>query len=369
MRLQSKVAALWLGLLALIAGAPSLGAEEQTTDVLKPVLPFLDDSAVLVARLDVPAINLNAIQAWGLRLLQQSGAPPKEIADAVAQVPEEFGKAQKWLDDFQTAGGREVYFVAYAQPGQDTEISLLIVRVEKNADAKALISLARQVAFFDIAEDEPLDGPVRPTTAPTTAAAATQPADDSQAHARRLGDALVFGQFKDFEKLKHLKPVDRPEFGKAFTAADSPTLCAAVVFNATLLKQLDNPNVMWFGPLSKEKLSKLRWVALGLRPPPLPFLHVQFQATDANAAKDIRNELDKQLKQFAQMGMGPVAAQLVAMLLPSQQGDRLVLALDGKQLDQMVITYYRSMRFEAPAPMPPATQPAEVAEPAQQGAK
>lgn len=350
-------------LLVLLACAPAL-AEQGHTDLLGPVAPFLDDSAVVVARLDVPAINLNAIQAWGLRLLQQSGAPPKEIADAVAQVPEEFGKAQKWLDDFQVAGGRDVFFVGYAQPGQDTEVSLLIVRLDRNADPKTLVALVRQTGLFDIAEEEALEGPVRsPTTAATTEPAATQAAEENQAHARLIRGTLVFGQFKDFEKLKHLKPAARPEFDKAFAATDSPTLCAAVVFNASLVKQLDNPNVIWFGPLSKEKLSKLRWVALGLRPPPQPFLHLQFQASDANAAKDIRNELDKQLKQLGQMGMGPAVAQLAAMLLPRQQDDRLVLALDGKQLDRMVITYYRSMRVEAPAPLPPATQPADVVEP------
>lgn len=363
MSATQKITGWWVSLLVLLACAPAL-AEQGHVDLLGPVAPFLDDSAVVVARLDVPAINLNAIQAWGLRLLQQSGAPPKEIADAVAQVPEEFGKAQKWLDDFQAAGGREIFFVGYVQPGQETEVSLLIVRLEKNADAKMLVGLIRQTGVFDIAEDEALEGPVRSsTTAPTTEAAATQAAEDNQAHARLVGGTLVFGQFKDFEKLKRLKPVARPEFDKALAATDSPTLCAAVVFNPSLLKQLDNPNVMWFGPLSKEKLSKLRWAALGVRPPPQPFLHLQFQASDANAAKDIRNELDKQLKQLGQMGMGPVVAQLTAMLLPRQQEDRLVLALDGKQLDQMVIAYYRSMRVEVPAPVPPASQPAEVLEP------
>ena len=360
---QRTIAGWQVSLLVLLTCAPAV-AEQGDKSLLGPVASFLDDSTVVVVRLDVPAINLNAIQAWGLRLLQQSGAPPKEIADAIAQVPEEFGKAQKWLDDFQSAGGREVLFVGYAQPGQDTELSLLIVRLDRNADPRTLVALVRQVGFFDIAEDDALEGPVRaPTTAPTTEPAATQAAEENQAHARLVHGTLVFGQFKDFEKLKHLKPVARPEFDKALAATDSATLCAAVVFNASLLKQLDNPNVIWFGPLPKEQLSKLRWVALGVRPPPQPFLHLQFQASDAIAAKDIRNELDKQLKQLGQMGMGPVVAQLTAMLLPRQQDDRLVLALDGKQLDRMVITYYRSMRVEAAAPVAPASQPAEVLEP------
>jgi prepilin-type processing-associated H-X9-DG protein len=88
------------------------GVGRAATDDSAAVVPFLDQTTVAVARIDVAAINIDAIGLWIENSLKSTGQSPESIADVAAWLKsddcENLKKAQA---DLLAAGGKTVFMV------------------------------------------------------------------------------------------------------------------------------------------------------------------------------------------------------------------------------------------------------------------
>src|SRR3954471_21228573 len=93
----------------LFITAPTMAAEAPPAAGALPVEKFVDETAVLVADVDLMAVDLDALRVWGVALLKTGGMDPKELDEIDKTLQGGLGKATQWLGDFRKAGGKRAY--------------------------------------------------------------------------------------------------------------------------------------------------------------------------------------------------------------------------------------------------------------------
>ena len=99
---------------------------------------------------------------------------------------------------------------------------------------------------------------------------------------------------------------------------------------------------------------KIDWVSAGLRPPPDGALTMTIK-TDPATAKALRERAYRHMAD--ELARDPLAARFIQIAMPTAKGDRLIISLDGKRLDDLVEQYARAMR-QAMQQMQAASRPA-----------
>jgi hypothetical protein len=310
---------LLLSLLVLSLLAPSAWAEkDRPANLAHAVAPYLDESTVAVLRIDLAALDLDALKKPLLPLLKQhlgsEDFPPPAISESVARLKE--------------GGVRQVYLV-YSLAGLFQGPPLLVLLLEKGSKSKALAEGLTESKQF-----HPM-----------------------QFEART--DTVVGGPEAVLQRLAKQKPTPRPELAQAFEALGPGTAHLIVAWSKDGRRIIEEvlPNLPdeLGGQSSKVLTRGLKWVGVRIQTQPKLGLDLIVQAADAENALALK-KLFQQAHYWA--GHHPVIKNAVAnfdkmkgALTPEVNKDQLVLhlqedalvAMAEKPLDQVRTAQQRTL--------------------------
>jgi hypothetical protein len=281
-------------LLTLTLALPAFGADKDAR--AKTIAPYLDEQTIAVARLDVTKLDGGAVTAL---LTDLGGAPADDAADVKA-------RAGRWLAAFGKAGGKEVFVVFSLADFPD--YPFVLVPLGEGADAKALAGL--------------LDLPGVPA-----------------GPREKVGDNVLFaGSAAARQRLRSLKPAERPELAMAFSASGDGALQVALAPPPHLGRVLDEmlpvlPKEVGGGS-SKVLAHGVKWAALGLDAAPKVTLRLTVQAANADSARALNDGILKAMKALGEqkevVAALPKFDKMAAVLVPKVEEDRVVLTLEGE---------------------------------------
>jgi hypothetical protein len=313
--MKSKLLTCAAILLLTLATSPIARAAEKydPAALAKTIAPYLDEGTLFVAHADMTRIDLMPAVTRVKQLFPRIGTPAEQAA-ALADVDRAVAAAQKWIADFTKAGGRDIFAVVSMSGFPDSPI-LLVVPIEKGADAQAIIKLL---------------GP------PDSA--------DATAQAQVRDNVILWARKATLDHLGNIKPTPYPDLAKIFQAAGDTAIQALYVpspdTRKVLAEMLPNPQEGPFagagGSISKE----LVWIAQGMDLSPKLTFNLVMQTPDATSAAALSDTLNKAIDLGKQMLVRevrkfPEAARLLGdvdalakAFTPTVAGDRLTLQLD-----------------------------------------
>lgn len=269
----------------------------------KAVAPFLDEQVIAVGHVDLTRVDVNAIAE---KVSEYAKLKEEEIAGPKKKVGD-------WLAVWKKADIRELYVVVSLAdvPGLPP---LVVVPLEGDADAKAIGEALSGTKLF------------------------------KECRFEKVGSALVGGAEKTLTRLKGMKPEERPELAKAFAAAGDTAVQAVLIPSNENRKVVEEimpklPQELGGGPITTVTHG-VRWAALGVDLPPKLSLRGIVQSSDAEAAKKLRELIARFYKLVGEEGSPKQKARdffpgwdkLVEQLTPKVEGDRLVVALEEKDV-------------------------------------
>src|SRR5688572_23556684 len=77
----------------------------------EPAPPLLEDQAVVVVRVDLERIDVDAAADWVVALLKSAELEGEELKRVTTDVRSSMGALDAWLGGMKTAGARKVYYV------------------------------------------------------------------------------------------------------------------------------------------------------------------------------------------------------------------------------------------------------------------
>ena len=295
---------------------------------------FVSRSTNFVARIDVPALKLDGLDAWTERTDKQLGADDEAVRQTAAVVAAYVKKVKVWREQFINAGGRRIYFVS-SSAGPGDSLAFAAVPLERDAESEKII------AALESLRDTPV---------------AAWVGEPESLRCQKIGQAVVWANRDALPEVATIVPVERPDVAAALTEAGDLPIIAALVPPPGQKRQLDVSflRTLLGGIQLDELAEKVQWVSAGLRPPPGGALKV-ITRTDPKTAKTLHDRASARIAE--ELGRDPAAARFIQMALPKVQGDRLVTTLDAKELDELVVEYARAMQLET-SRMQAASQPA-----------
>src|SRR5262245_33526563 len=230
----------------------------------KVIAPFLDNQTIGVGHVDVTRLSVeriaSAIGEVGKIEAAELEKPKKETAD--------------WLAAFTKAGGKEIYVVLSTRDILAGNEPFFVIPLSEQANEEALGKLM---------------------------------ASNPRIKHTQIGKALVIGSEATLDRVREIKPSERPDLAKAFAAAGDTTA------QFLLLPSEDNRKVVeqmlptlpkdLGGGATKPFTRGIQWSAVGLDGPPKISAKLVVQAPDAAAAKELKTafaDLAKALKENKQ---------------------------------------------------------------------
>jgi len=288
-------------LLALTAAAGTTPGQEKFDPAAraKTIAPFIDEQTILVMHAELARVKI--------------GRLCDELVEWLPEIKEEIDlpkmAAAGVLSSFVQAGGKDVYVllsladVSVAPPHQ---LPLtFIVPLPAGSDGKAMASVLGAI---------PLEAK------------------------QRIGGVFFAGSRAALERAKQGKPEVRPELAKAFAAAGDSTAQVLLLppkYTRRVIEELMPalPKVIGGGP-STIITDGLLWAAAGVDPPPRMSLRVTVQSKNPQAAAALKNKWADVCRAAREdvetAGLLPSYDEVVKLLTPEVQGDRLVVVLDDK---------------------------------------
>jgi hypothetical protein len=302
-----KVLLLFVAML-LVRATHARAAEADATDVAAAVAPFVDGQTILVARLEVAAVDFGAVEAWVKQAAGPGGAEGMHLDDLHAGI----GRLAAAQADFRKAGGKALYVVlSFGEtPGG---LAFVVVPIENGADAGGIAKV--------------LD--------------AWSP--DPGAHAKTVGKSVVLPFGDALARLEHFTPTPRPELAKAFAQAGDAPLVAAIIPSEQVRKVVEAiaprlPREAGGGPVTVLTRGLMSG-SVAVRLPPGAGVRVVVDSQDEDAANAFAGLI--RLGMLAGRNQSPrESADLFGLLAravsPKVEGERVVLTLDDKALAAQV---------------------------------
>ncbi len=285
--------AAWAAAMVVCPAAAQEKQEEFDPAALaKTVAPFIDEQAILVARIDPRRIAVAPL----------AGKVAEWLPDQKAELTLFKTVAAGWTQAFLSAGGRDAYAVFTLSPGTPVRPPLLVIPLRPGSDEKAIR------AIFP----------------------------GSKGAIERVGDALVVADHREtLEWVRTVKPDPRPELAAAFEAAGKSTVQVLVLPPKYTRRVIEEampqlPNLVGGGP-SSVLTRGFTWAAIGIDGPPRMALRVVVKSQDAQAAEALRTRWleflrfagqQKEVREFL-----PTFDEAAKLLVPRVEGDRLVAVL------------------------------------------
>jgi Protein of unknown function (DUF1559) len=306
--------------LLLSLAAPVHAADRKFDPVAaaKVIAPFLDDRTVAVVHVDLTRLDVDAIA--------------KRLADLANIKVEEIEEKKAVSDTLQAllkAGAKDL-FVVVSVSDLPTDMPFLVLPVEKDADAKAILELLPKPVGLHSYGTLPY-------------------------RFEQIGKAVVGGGEWTRKRLKTLKPEARPEVAKAF-AASGDGVARAVLFATTDTRKILEETLPTLPPEvgggSIKVLTRgLKWVAVWIDAPPQMNVHWLWQTADKDSAKELDELLKRSVKFLGQLKelreVVPNADKLLEAFVPHIDGDQLTLTMDDAALAKILGPVLQKMREEA----------------------
>jgi hypothetical protein len=298
-----------LGLLTATLIMPEVSLAQDKQEIFDPaarakiIAPFISEQSIAVFHIDFSRIDFDVLRDHLGQLF------PDDKDDISAQLAE----LKQSVNFFLRSGGMDVYLVLKMIPfgGQGPENLMFVVIPLKNQEKEAAIresELLRGLAF------------------------------------KRSGDVLIAADEK-FLKTMNIAPDPRPELAAAFTAAGDTAAQALLLppkyFRRVIEETMPQlPDQIGGGP-SKALTQGCLWAALGAELSPQPTLRLVIQSENAPAAEALRKELSQISQHLAKIPfvkeLAPNLSKATALLMPSVDGDKLVLTLNQQKKDINII--------------------------------
>lgn len=285
-------------------------------DLAKKIEPFLDESTLFVAHVDMTKADPAPVAAKVKEMMMKI-VPQEQQAEGMARFEKDVNVGRQWMADFTKAGAND-YFAVISMSGFPDFPIYAIVPLKKGANGEAIAKL--------------LNGDVK---------------TPGSAHAEVRGNVVVWGTPKMLDSLKTLKAQARPELAKAFEAAGDSAAQLLIVPSADTRKVLiELAPAMPAGPLldAKDPITRgIVWAGIGVKNLPDLEMNVVIQSPDADAAKLLGDTVTRLVGIGKQMISRELAnvPQVAAMIgdldvlakgfTPTVAGDRVTFHLDTNQ--------------------------------------
>lgn len=309
-------------IVVLIGAVNGLAAEAYDPAALASrIAPFLDDQTFAVARIDVKRVDLAPVEAF-VEQLARTAEPQTQAADeAVSQIKATRQRAARWITDFIKAGSSELFLVASMADFPEMNKPFLVAPLAPGADAQAIAGL--------LCSGE--------ASGPTS-----RPAEDNAAAypnmvCERIGQAVFAGSKSTLERLRTMRPAPRPELARMLEAAGDAPVQILVLPTADTRRVIEEmlpnlPEQAGGGPITLVTHGFL-WAAISIQTRPDVALNMVIQSQDAEAAQAFASVLDKVFQSLRQDGVAkefPQSDEILNLLKPAVQGDRLKLGLNAE---------------------------------------
>lgn len=294
----------FLFLLTLAWPASLWSAEYNPEARAAKIAPFIDDQTIGIGYLNLERIDLAATAS----MLKKALPILVEAPDEETQKSQD--KLQAWLDDLKKAGCQEV-FAIFSLTDIPGRMPLFVIGTSADADVLALQKLI-------------LGGPERATTSPPNVSLV------------KLHGQIVLAETATIERMKELTPKPRPQVLAAFKAAGDTTAQALLIpsdDSRRVVSEMIGALPKDFGDVSgKDLAAALQYAVAGVDLPPKLEVRLTIQSQDEASAKKLLGVIDSGLNLASKF---PQVKELVAkfdelkkVVLPKQNGDRLVLDLN-----------------------------------------
>ncbi|HEV3238701.1 MAG TPA: DUF1559 domain-containing protein [Gemmataceae bacterium] len=282
--------------------APVLAADKVDFEAqAKVIAPFLDEQTFGIGHVDVSHLNVDKLAATMGELgkidAEDLVKPKKEISD--------------WLAAFTKAGAKEIYLVLSTKDLLSGNEPFFVIPLSEGANDEAIGKLLST-------------GPRMKSTT--------------------IGKAVVVGNESTLDRIREMKPSERPDLPKAFAAAGDTSAQFILLPSEDNRKVIDQLLPMLpkeiGGGSTKAFTHGVRWAALGVDGPPKLDAKLTIQAPDAGAAKDLHAAIVSLFKavndnkEFQKKFQG--FDKLAVVLTPAVKEDQLTVAMDDKVIKEIV---------------------------------
>ena len=307
---MKRIQPLLLVLLATLAPIASVTALAAAPADLQRILPFTDEFTVVVARLNLGAIDTSAWAAAVLDLLPEQRPAMAGPVDQAKQA------VQAWLDEFRKAGGEVVYLIgSLSDLGLEPPVAVVIPLAD-GSDAARLGALSKQSGIL------------------------------ASLNAAVLHGCLVVATDPVLERIKALAPHGPRQLESAYAAAPSGVVQAALLpyeDAGRVIEELMPVLPASFGGGSSSTLSRgLLWAALSLQPPPEWAIELAVRSRTAADAEALEGLIARGLAALGNVDKVkqhlPRWGELQAALKPTVAGDTLRLRLERSQIGELART-------------------------------
>jgi hypothetical protein len=283
----------------------------------RSIAPFLDNDVFAIGRLDLDKVDVDKLAHRMVADPEQAG----EMAQTIAP----------WFAALRKAGAKELYVLGILPELLSPSSSPfpMIVPLGEGADARAIGQLLCG------------GGSVKePVTLPTCAT---------------VHNAVFAGTNEALERVRQLKPVERPDLPAAFAALGDTGAELVLTPSADTRRVVEEmlpilPKELGGGPITGVTRGQ-RWTAIGLTPDPEPRLQFVVQAEDAQSAQNL-NALGKSLIQYLRQSpevprYAPDFAKLADDLKTEVNQDRITVVIDAQKASTWAAVLTKPLRETA----------------------
>ena len=283
-----------LSVLLLLAGhvVPCRTAEQATSErVAATIAPLLDEQAVIVAHLDLAALNIDdAVAAVGALLGEHAATGIRPVSETAQRL--------------KTAGATEAHY---------------------------LLSVADMPKYPGMIVVPLLDGSDHSAVRAALEAAAMQPVF----RVEQIDRAMVSAAPETLTRLKTLSPVLRPYLANALAAVETAPLQIVFTppdyFRPVIEQTLPElPKVVGGGPTTI-LTAGVQWAAVGIEIVPQPQVRIVVQSESPEAAVALAKKFGEACELLRKNEKArsdiPSIDQVMPLLTPTVENDRVVLPL------------------------------------------
>jgi len=347
----------FLAVLAMVLGRSAVRADSV-------ISPFVDSQTNAVIYLDFSSIDMATVDAWQQKVI--AAIPdPADRAKQQADAQKGITRAKKWISDFKTAGGKDLYVVVSLAGMMQGAPGGLVIPLN-GADPEVLAKVFPQ-------SNAPPPDPNNPNAAQISR---------MQPKTAVVGTAMVFSTGAGVEKLQTPSTEPRPDLTDALTAGGaSPVRIAltpgtlknnpffAMMMNAGRRGAGANPPGASDVPFSEPQWDSVTWMSVSISLPPKESASCTIQCKGADSASAMADLINQKM----QDGKADPAKRgnitpddydkLISAVKPTVTGDQVVIAVDQDTIDNVIgPIMMRAMRRGGPgpaAPGPAAAPPAD----------
>jgi len=342
----TTAALLWAALLC----APSAARADS------PIAPFVDSQTNGVIYIDTSSVDMDQIDAWQQKALASANitdADAKARAEKKAQT--QIASTKKWISDFKTAGGKDMYVVvSLAGLMSGAPGGVIIPLNGANPDGLAKV--------FNPRGNPPPGDPNDPQAAqmqrmqPTTAV---------------VGTSMIFSTGAGVDKLKTPSSEPRPDLADALSAGGGDAVLRLAFVPSTLK---NNPFIaaMLSGrggagqqpPFADPQWDAVTWVSISVSTPPKASGNCTIQCKDADSATAMADLVTKKIQAGKDdpTQRGNISAddydKLSVAMKPKVDGTQVVIAIDQETMDNVVgPLLFKATQHNQAGPGPAASPP------------